>query len=58
MYIPTGWFCVVKRHPRDTRSRGTIVKNGLKEETAKYLAFKLKEQDKDNNYWAIDGRKY
>jgi len=58
MYIPKGWYCVVKRHPRDTRSRGTIIKNGLTKELATYLSDKYKEQDKQNNYWAIDSREY
>jgi len=50
MYIPKGWYCIVKRHPRDIKSRGTIIKNGLTKELAIYLSDKYKEADKNNNY--------
>jgi hypothetical protein len=58
MYIPKGWWCVVKRHPRDTRSQGTILKAGLTERTAKYIVAEWKKIDRDNNYWALDEREY
>ncbi len=58
MIIPRDWWCVVKRHARDTRSRGTIIKRGLTFELATYVANKHKEKDIQNNYWPIDFREY
>lgn len=58
MIIPQDWWCVVKRHPRNTRDKGTIIKRGLTKEMATYVANKHKEQDPQNNYWPIDFRTY
>jgi hypothetical protein len=56
MFIPQGDWIVVMRHVRDTSSRGTIVKLGLKEPSARYVA--QSRQHPNYNYWAMPGREY
>jgi hypothetical protein len=53
------WWMVIKRHARDTKSRGTCIsRKGLTEKEAREIAFSHKQKDIDNNYWAIDEREY
>lgn len=55
--IPQGDWIVVQRAVRDSKSRGVIVRAGLKEETAKRIAHEARDV-RTHNYWAMPKSSY
>jgi len=57
MNLPSGSWMVIVRPPRDTRSRGTVIKKSISRERAKQLALSMSYNSKFN-YWAIEEKDY
>jgi len=51
MNIPTGSWCVVKRHIKDITSKGDIIKKNITQKDARRLA--LWYAHEDYHYWAM-----
>jgi len=51
MKIPSGSWCVVRRHVKDRKSKGEIVQSGIAQDEARRLALWMAEPN--HNFWAM-----
>lgn len=58
MRIPQGDWIVIARNVRDNKTRGQILKTGMKEHVAKAYALNLRETGRGVDYWAIPYNEY